>query len=134
FPWAQLTHIDIGDCSPNDCLQILEQASTAIACSFEIRRDSSLQHSPLITHSQLEVLKIYAYVHLRPLWSRLTCPALISLSIESSRRQGLAGLLQFFTRSGETIENVKLIDCGLSDNQFMSCLRDLPLLRRLDVS
>ncbi|KAJ7796888.1 hypothetical protein B0H14DRAFT_3157794 [Mycena olivaceomarginata] len=32
FPWSQLTHIHVGQCSAHDCFQILSGAWTAVAC------------------------------------------------------------------------------------------------------
>ncbi|KAJ7349150.1 hypothetical protein DFH08DRAFT_136640 [Mycena albidolilacea] len=82
FPWSQLTHIDVGDCSAYDCLQILSEALTAVACQFVVQRPSFLQHPP-ISHPGLQTLKIEVYNTGLPVWNLLTCPTLSTLSVEA---------------------------------------------------
>ncbi|KAJ6468445.1 hypothetical protein C8R45DRAFT_471711 [Mycena sanguinolenta] len=54
FPWSQLTHIDLGDCSADDCLHILQQASGAVHCRFYVTKPFSPQaHHPLDTAFQI---------------------------------------------------------------------------------
>ncbi|KAJ7349162.1 hypothetical protein DFH08DRAFT_136820 [Mycena albidolilacea] len=134
FPWSQLTHIDVGDCSVDDCLQILNQASTAVGCRFAITRPSAQEHHPIL-HSELRVLHIQVDWHgtsLGLLWSCLACTVLSTLSVQGDRVS--TGLPSFITRTGRTIEELTLTSSNLDDDQFMSCLRDMPLLRRLRVT
>jgi len=134
FPWSQLTHIDVGDCSTYDCLQILSHASTAIACRFVLRRWSSLQHPP-VSHSGLETLKIVADDNVPLLWSYLTCPLLSTLRIDTENPgPSSESLPSFITRSGKTIENLRMEGSSMDDIQFMACLTDLPRLQHLHVS
>ncbi|KAJ7261295.1 hypothetical protein B0H12DRAFT_1106143 [Mycena haematopus] len=136
FPWSQLTHIDVGDCSVDDCLQILNQASAAIDCRFAITRPSQQAHHASILLSELRILKIQVVsdssaISLDPWWSCLTCTALSTLFVSSDISQGLPS---FIMRSGKTIEDFTLTISGLDDDQFMSCLAKMPFLRRLKVS
>ncbi|KAJ7461003.1 hypothetical protein B0H11DRAFT_161216 [Mycena galericulata] len=137
FPWSQLTHIHVGGCTPTDCIQILAQASTATACMFGITMDSAaLQHTPIF-NSQLRTLKIEAAVILHPFWNFFTSP-LTTLHIEmTGEAQGpssVVGLQQFLSRSGGAIQDFKLLDSGLRDEEFIACLRAMPLLRNLHIS
>ncbi|KAJ6547045.1 hypothetical protein B0H19DRAFT_1032495, partial [Mycena capillaripes] len=135
FPWPQLTHIDVGGCSAYDCLAILGQALTAVACRFIVTKSSSMDHPP-ISHSGLETLKIEVYDALYQLWSCLTCSVLSILLIisENPSPHFFDGLPSFITRSGGTITNFTLRGSSLNDDQLMSCLADMPLLRHLSVS
>jgi hypothetical protein len=88
FPWSQLTHIHVGQCSAHDCFQILSGAWTAVACRFVVPRvqrsvSTSLQHHRPVSHSGLETLKIVASDDLCPLWSCLALPLLSTLKIET---------------------------------------------------
>ncbi|KAJ6500538.1 hypothetical protein C8R45DRAFT_72751 [Mycena sanguinolenta] len=135
FPWSQLTHIDLGDCSSDDCLQILHQASAALECRFNVTRSFSPQaHHPSIVLSELHALRIHVDNHatLGPWWSHLTCPALSTLVVDSDTLS--QALPSFITRTGKTIEDFSLVRSGLDDDHFMACLADMPLLRRLKVS
>jgi hypothetical protein len=135
FPWSQLTHIDVGDCSVDDCLQILNQASTAVGCRFAITHPSAQeQHHPIL-HSELRVLHIQVELHgtsLGLLWSCLACTVLSTLSVQGDRVS--AGFPSFIARTGRTIEELTLTSSNLDDDQFMSCLCDMPLLRHLKVT
>ncbi|KAJ7043075.1 hypothetical protein C8F04DRAFT_1073607 [Mycena alexandri] len=138
FPWSNLTHIDVGDCSADDCLWILRQALTAVACRFTVTKGSSLQHSSLV-HPRLHTLKINVYSNLHSLWSHLTCSVLSTLSVHAEPQgimipsffQGLPG---FIARSGSNVKDFTLDGCTLDDHQFMVCLGDMPQLRHLHVS
>ncbi|KAJ7043064.1 hypothetical protein C8F04DRAFT_28765 [Mycena alexandri] len=138
FPWSNLTRIDVGDCSADDCLWILRQALTAVACRFTVTKASSVEHS-LLVHPRLHTLKINVYASVDSLWSHLTCSALSSLSVHAKPHviiitsffQGLPG---FIARSGSNVKDFTLDSCTLDDHQFMACLGDMPQLRHLHVS
>ncbi|KAJ7684630.1 hypothetical protein DFH06DRAFT_1073438 [Mycena polygramma] len=129
FPWSQLTHIDVGDCSAYDCLAILGQASMAVACKFVINKPSFLQH-PSVSHFRLQTLKVDAYDTSLPLWTGLTCSVLSTFSLDSKS----SGLPSFLSRSGQVIEDFTLMGSNLDATQFLSCLTSMPRLRRLEVS
>ncbi|KAF7359292.1 hypothetical protein MSAN_01271600 [Mycena sanguinolenta] len=135
FPWSQLTHIDLGDCSADDCLQILSQASAAVECRFDITWSFSPEaHHPSILLPELQTLQIHVHdnVSLGPWWNYLTCPALATLFVGSDPLP--QSLPAFITRNGKTIEDFTLVNPGLDDDEFMAYLADMPLLRRLKVS
>ncbi|KAJ7349163.1 hypothetical protein DFH08DRAFT_864588 [Mycena albidolilacea] len=135
FPWSQLTHIDVGDCSAYDCLRILGQALTAVACKFAVKHPSPLQHPP-VSHSGLRTFKLKYDGDVFLLWSCLTCPLLSTLAIEKqvfSSNISLRGLPSFIARSGATIENFTLDSSSFDDTQFMASLTEMPRLRRLCV-
>ncbi|KAJ7702272.1 hypothetical protein B0H17DRAFT_138901 [Mycena rosella] len=140
FPCSQLTHIDLGDCSSSDCLHILANAPSAIVCVFIVTTASPFLEDGHIFHLQLQTLKITARsrVGLHFLWSRLTCSALSTISIDINMSNpdvaGVQDLPQFLTRSGGTIEKFTLRGSGHDDTQFMTCLRGMPLLRRMAIS
>ncbi|KAJ7739673.1 hypothetical protein DFH07DRAFT_752170 [Mycena maculata] len=131
FPWSQLTHICLEDCSLNDCHHILSQASTAIACTFDVTRSSSLEPTP-VSHLHLQNLKLTSAVELRELWDCLTCSSLSTLYVEDPQTH-VHGLLEFLSRSGKTIEDFTLDSSALDDTQSLACLRNMPILRRLTV-
>jgi hypothetical protein len=139
LPWSQLTHIDVGECSAYDCLHILGQALAAVACKFTVTRDSPLQHLP-ISHSGLRTLKIVVDANLLLLWSCLTCSVLSTLSIESENAGMVTdhtffqGLPSFITRTDKSIKDFTMQGSSLTDNQFASCLADMPRLHHLRVS
>ncbi|KAJ7837049.1 hypothetical protein B0H14DRAFT_2449660 [Mycena olivaceomarginata] len=136
FPWSQLTHIDVGDCSAYDCLRILGEASTAVACRFIVQRLSFLQHPP-ISHPGLQTLKFEVHDTALPVWDLLTCSTLSTLSVEGRTMAAgpyLRGLPSFVTRSGATIQHFKIRPSGLDDTEFMSCLSAMPQLRSLDIA
>ncbi|KAJ6606482.1 hypothetical protein DFH09DRAFT_1120347 [Mycena vulgaris] len=138
FPWAQLTHIDVGDCSTNDCLQILAQASSATTCVLRITGGPSSLEPTHITQHQIQTLKIRTTANLHSLWRSLTCSSLSTLSIQIDRTypdlSGSQGFADFLTRSGGTIKDFTLRGSGLDDMQFITCLGSIPLLRRLDIA
>lgn len=137
FPWSQLIHIDVGDCSLDDCLQILAQASTAIFCIFHVTRHSpSLQFHASFIHPRLRTLKIDSFIDIQLFWTAVTCSALSTLSLELHGRGEVGGaqdLAQFLARCGGTIEDLTLSQSSLNETQFITCLRDMPRLRRLDI-
>ncbi|KAF7367432.1 hypothetical protein MSAN_00805800 [Mycena sanguinolenta] len=132
FPWSQLTHIDLGNCSEYDCLRILSAASAAVDCTFSVERPSSFQHPP-ITHYSLKTLRIsqsHADLHLR-----LTCPRLSTLAVSSAcSRFSFHDLPSFIARSGPNIENFTLEGSTLTATQFMTCLAYMPKIRHLTIS
>ncbi|KAJ6520522.1 hypothetical protein C8R45DRAFT_955483 [Mycena sanguinolenta] len=132
FPWSQLTHIDVERCSTYDCLQILCEASTVVACRFWIERSSPVEHAPVF-HSTLQTLRIRFYVpHDIPLG--LTCPRLSTLAIwMESPEHTPRDLAALTARSGATIENFSLEGSNLDDIQFMACLANMPRLRDLKI-
>ncbi|KAJ7684631.1 hypothetical protein DFH06DRAFT_13455 [Mycena polygramma] len=135
FPWSQLMHIDVRDCSAYDCLAILGQASMAVACKFMVNKPSLLQH-PSVSHPGLQTLKLEVYDNILPVWSCLTCPALSTFSIhsESAADHFPENLASFLSRSGQVIEDFTLMGSNLDATQFLSCLTRMPRLRRLQVS
>ncbi|KAJ7929200.1 hypothetical protein B0H13DRAFT_940267 [Mycena leptocephala] len=135
FPWSQLTRIDVGDCSPRDCLQILAQALAATFCIFHLTFDVPSLQTPFI-HPQLETLKIDSNVAMQAFWSTITCSALSTLSIELHGLGGMGNqdLPQFIARCGGAIEDCTLHQSGITDTEFIACLRQMPRLRHLSVS
>ncbi|KAJ7739685.1 hypothetical protein DFH07DRAFT_77106 [Mycena maculata] len=137
FPWSQLTRIDVGDCSPGDCLQILAQASTATFCIFDVTRETPLltKFPTSFVHPQLQTLKIDALVDVQSFWTTLTCSVLSTLSLElrSVAEAGTQDLPRFLARCNGTIQNLTLNRSGLNEAQFLACLRDMPRLRQLDM-
>ncbi|KAJ6500515.1 hypothetical protein C8R45DRAFT_978028 [Mycena sanguinolenta] len=134
-PWSRLTHIDVGDCSAYDCLQILGAALTAVACRFVVNRTSFSQHPPVF-HTRLQTLRFEVCDDVVPTWTLLTCSGLSTLSIVVKAR-GTKSYFQhlpsFITRSGATIQLFEMEGSGLDDTQFLSCLADMPRLRTLVV-
>ncbi|KAJ6519231.1 hypothetical protein C8R45DRAFT_1204439 [Mycena sanguinolenta] len=132
FPWSQLTHIDLGNCSEYDCMRILGAAPSAVDCRFSVERPSSLQHPP-ITHSTLQTLRIsqsHADLHLC-----LTCPRLSTLAVSSEcSRFSFHDLPSFIARSGANIESFTLEGSTLNATQFMACLAYMPKIRHLTIA
>ncbi|KAJ6520538.1 hypothetical protein C8R45DRAFT_1205484 [Mycena sanguinolenta] len=129
FPWSQLTNIDVGRCSTYDCLQILREASTAVACKFVIERSSPMQHPP-VSHSTLQTLRIEFHVQ-DDIRLGLTCPRLSTLAIWMDSTSHDLG--DFIAHSGTTIENFTLEGPNLDDAQFVACLANMPRLRNLKI-
>ncbi|KAF7330116.1 NAD(P)-binding protein [Mycena sanguinolenta] len=132
FPWSHLTHINVERCSTYDCLQILCEASTAIACRFRIQQSSSIEHPPVF-HSTLQILRIRFYVQ-HDIRLGLICPRLETLAVwmeepEHTPRDFVA----FIAGSGAAIENLTLEGSSLDDTQFLHCLVNLPRLRNLRI-
>ncbi|KAF8210539.1 hypothetical protein K438DRAFT_161763 [Mycena galopus ATCC 62051] len=134
FPWSQSTHIDVNGCSAYDCLQVLNGASTAVACRFVINHSSFLQH-PSISHSTLQTLNIRAWNDIAPLWRCLICPLLSTLAIKIKNPDFRSpnNLPSFISRCDKTIENFTLDGCDIGSHQFMACLADMPRLRSLRI-
>ncbi|KAJ7684622.1 hypothetical protein DFH06DRAFT_1288884 [Mycena polygramma] len=135
FPWSQLTRIDVGDCSPHDCLHILAQASAATFCIFLLTQTSTSTQPPFV-HSQLQTLKIKSYVNMQPFWSTITCSALSTLSVElhSMGAMGSHDFPQFIARCSGSIGDLTLCESGINDTEFIACLGQMPRLRSLYVS
>ncbi|KAJ7771664.1 hypothetical protein B0H16DRAFT_1514261, partial [Mycena metata] len=137
FPFSQLTQIEVGDCSADQCLEILGQALSAVACKFTVTETSaeSSQHQPII-HPRLHTLKLDVYTNLHSLWSHLTCSVLSTLSVDTNSQGSpfFQGFPDFIARSGSHIKDFTLSGSTLNDHQFMACLDDMPQLRHLEVS
>ncbi|KAJ6608609.1 hypothetical protein B0H10DRAFT_520341 [Mycena sp. CBHHK59/15] len=134
FAWSQLTRIEVGDCSVDDCLAILAQAPVAKICVFGVERGSHLE-AHVITHPTLQTLTIKSSVTLRSFWNRLKCLSLSTLVVRMEGHPETAeDLPHFIARCSGTIEDFTLRGSGLNDSQFLACLHNMPILRNLYVS
>ncbi|KAJ6519320.1 hypothetical protein C8R45DRAFT_1204511 [Mycena sanguinolenta] len=131
FPWSQLTHIDLGNCSADDCLWILDAAPTTVDCRFLIDRPSSFEHPP-VSHSALETLRISIYVDIRLC---LTCPRLSALEISVETSEALFhDLPSFIARLGPSLESFTLEGFDFHGPELMAFFADMPRIRHLCIS
>ncbi|KAJ7043160.1 hypothetical protein C8F04DRAFT_1175662 [Mycena alexandri] len=135
FPFSQLTRLDVGDCSPDDALQILAQALAATFCVFHFIRDSPSLQTPF-THDHLQTLKVSSIVDMQAFWGTLTCSILSALSVELHNLAsfGSQNLPRFIARCGTSIEDFTLGQPDFSDNEMITSLRHMPRLRNLDLT
>ncbi|KAK7035725.1 hypothetical protein R3P38DRAFT_604257 [Favolaschia claudopus] len=136
FPWSQLTYIDVGDMVLSDCLHILREASLATTCSFLLRVDLSkpVQLTPF-TLPHLKTFKIKSPLDVQTVWSTITCPALTTLWVTLAEADvpDSQGFLPFIARCGGLIENLAVRWARLTDDDLITCLRQTPRLRHLDI-
>ncbi|KAF7367352.1 hypothetical protein MSAN_00797600 [Mycena sanguinolenta] len=131
FPWSQLTHIDLENCSVYDCHRILSETPTAVDCKFIIERLSPIEHPPVF-HPVLKILRMEAYtdIHLR-----LTCPRLSTLGISILDPEvAFHDLSSFLDRSGACIEKFTLEESNIHIAQFTAWLAAMSRIRHLGIT
>ncbi|KAJ7726821.1 hypothetical protein DFH07DRAFT_852364 [Mycena maculata] len=134
LPWAQLTSLELYGASADDCLELLRSTASIVNCILDVQYAS---HA-LVLGAPLLSLRSFVFSG-QAGWSTLrymAMPALQKLDLTRCPPgpRNVAQLLQFVTRSGCQLRDLKLYVRSGVTVQTVYLLRSLPSLETIDLT
>jgi hypothetical protein len=136
LPWAQLTHLSVGDKQSTNALCILLLLAPNLSDVDWRLQETELLPPTAVEHSRLRHLSLHFESHTCPqFFDRLFFPSLCALSIYAPKEVWSSPhFLSFLSRNSQALEKFELHTASRYASQVIICLRVLQTISHLCLS